>query len=173
MNTPSMTGIRSSVPQMNRYPEGAGIKALFHSVRDIALIIDKTVQAGYGYLKAGTVMAVNLSDAGGKGKLVPYVPISTSVVLGEVSAIGVAAIVKDCASGHVYVSIEDSYVFEVGDDGAVLGLPEDDFQPHGRNAAASQQITQYIPRPHRGELIRVTIQQQMRLRPHRLQQIVH
>ena len=68
MNTPSMTGIRSSVPQMNRYPEGAGIKALFHSVRDIALIIDKTVQAGYGYLKAGTVMAVNLSDAGGKGR---------------------------------------------------------------------------------------------------------
>lgn len=116
MNTPSMTGIRSSVPQMNRYPEGAGIKALFHSVRDIALIIDKTVQAGYGYLKAGTVMAINCSDAGGKGKLVPYVPISTSVVLGEVSAIGVAAIVKDCASGHVYVSIEDSYMFEVGDD---------------------------------------------------------
>jgi hypothetical protein len=112
----SLTGIRSSIPQMNRYPEVPGIKPLFHSVRDIALIIDKTVQAGYGYLKAGTVMAINCSDAGGKGKLVPYVPISTAVVLGEISALGVAALVADATSGHVFTSIEDSYMFEVGDD---------------------------------------------------------
>jgi hypothetical protein len=111
-----MSGIRSSMPQMNRYPEGPGIKALFHSVRDIALIIDKTVQGGFGYLKAGTVMAINLSTEGGNGKLVPYVPISTSVVLGEISAIGIAPVVLDCTAGHVFVSIEDSYKFEVGDD---------------------------------------------------------
>jgi len=116
MNNPSMSGIRSSSPQMNRYPEGTGIKALFHSVRDIALILDKTLQAGYGYLKAGTVMAINCSTAGGVGKLVPYVPISTAVVLGGVSAIGVAPIVKDCIDAHVYVSLADSYKFEVGDD---------------------------------------------------------
>jgi hypothetical protein len=111
-----ITGVRSNIPQMSRYPEVPGVKPLFHSVRDIALILDKTVQAGYGYLKAGTVMSVNCSDAGGKGKLVPYVPISTGVVLGQDSAIGVAAIVKDCASGHVYVSLDDSYMFEIGDD---------------------------------------------------------
>lgn len=108
--------VRSSMPQMNRYPEGEGIKALFHSVRDIALIIDKNIAAGYGYLKAGTVLAVNGSGAGGKGQLVPYVPISTAVVLGEDSAIGIAPIVKDCTSGHVFVSLADAYKFQVGDD---------------------------------------------------------
>jgi hypothetical protein len=112
----SLTGIRSSIPQMNRYAETPGIKPIFHSVRDIALIIDKTIQAGYGYLKAGTVMAINCSDAGGVGKLLPYVPISSSVTLGAISALGVAAIVQDCISGHVYVSIDDSYMFEEGDD---------------------------------------------------------
>lgn len=111
-----METVRNSIPQMNRNPEGYGIKALFHSVRDIALIIDKTVSKGYGYLKAGTVMAVNASNAGGVGKLVPYVPISTSVVLGADSAIGVAPIVVDCTSGHVFVSLQDAYKFEVGDD---------------------------------------------------------
>ena len=111
-----MKTVRSSMPQMNRGPEGVGIKALFHSVRDIALILDKTIQAGYGYLKAGTVLAINCSDAGGKGKLVPYVPIQASLTLGEISALGVAAIVKDCTAGHVFVSIEDSYMFEIGDD---------------------------------------------------------
>lgn len=112
----SLTGIRSSIPQMNRYAEVPGIKPLFHSVRDIALIFDKTAQAGYGYLKAGTVMALNCSDAGGVGKIVPYVPISTSVTLGGDSAIGVAPVVQDCASGHIYVSLQDAYKFEVGDD---------------------------------------------------------
>ena len=111
-----ITDIRSNTPQVNRYPEVPGIKPLFHSVRDIALILDKTVQAGYGYLKSGTVMAINLSTAGGVGKLVPYVPISTAVVLGADSAIGVAPLVQNAASGHVYVSINDSYKFEVGDD---------------------------------------------------------
>lgn len=110
--------IRSSIPQMNRYPEIPGVKALFHSVRDIALIIDKTAQAGYGYLKAGTVMAINLSTLGGgaQGKLVPYVPISTGVTLGTDSAIGVAPLVQDSIADHVYVSLEDSYKFEVGDE---------------------------------------------------------
>jgi hypothetical protein len=111
-----LTSTRSSTPQMNRYPEIPGIKPLFHSVRDIALIIDKTVQGGYGYLKAGTVMAINCSDAGGVGKLVPFVPISTAVTLGEDSAIGVAPIVVNCTSGHVFVSLDDAYKFEVGDD---------------------------------------------------------
>jgi hypothetical protein len=110
--------IRSSIPQINRYAETPGVKALFHSVRDIALIIDKTVQAGYGYLKAGTVMAINLSTLGGgaQDKLVPYVPISTGVTFGTDSAIGVAPMVQNGSSGHVYVSLEDAYKFEVGDE---------------------------------------------------------
>ena len=113
----SLTGIRSSVPQMNRYPEGPGIKALFHSVRDIALILDKTVSAGYGYLKAGTVMATNIStgSGGGYGKLVPFVPLSGDVVLGGVSAIGISPVVLSSITDHVYVSLDDAYKYEVGD----------------------------------------------------------
>lgn len=109
--------VRSSVPQMNRYPEQRGIKPLFHSVRDIALILDKTVQAGYGYLKAGTVMAINLSTGGGGGygKLIPYVPLSGDVVLGQDGAIGVAPVVQNSTADHAFVSLLDSYKFEVGD----------------------------------------------------------
>lgn len=111
------TNTRSSMPQMNRFPEVPGIRPLFHSVRDIALIIDKTVQGGYGYLKAGTVMAINLSTGGGGGygKLIPYVPLSEDVVLGKESAIGVAPVVLNSITDHVYVSLEDAYKFEVGD----------------------------------------------------------
>jgi hypothetical protein len=103
------------MPQMNRYPEVPGIKPLFHSVRDIALILDKTVQGGYGYLKSGTVMAINLSTDGGHGNLVPYVPLSGDVVLGKDSAIGVAPVVLNSITDHIYVSLEDSYKFVVGD----------------------------------------------------------
>jgi len=112
-----LNAIRSSVPQMTRYPEGKGIKPLFHSVRDIALILDKTIQAGYGYLEAGTVMAINLSTGGGGGygQLIPYVPLSGDVVLGADSAIGVAPVVMDSITNHVYVSLQDAYKFKVGD----------------------------------------------------------
>ena len=61
-------GLSGSIPQINRSGITPGTKALFHSVRDIALIIDKTCKAGYGYLKAGTVMAINSADL----DLVPY-----------------------------------------------------------------------------------------------------
>lgn len=130
-----MKQVRSSIPQMNRGPEGVGMRALFHSVRDIALIIDKTVAGGFGYLKTGTVMAINRSAAGGIGKLVPYVPISTGVVLGAESALGAAALVKDATSGHIFVSIEDSYLFELGDD---LYLDNDSDEGPIKAAAITQ-----------------------------------
>lgn len=115
-----LTAIRSSIPQMTRYPEGTGIKPLFHSARDIALILDKTIQAGYGYLEAGTVMAINLStgSGGGYGQLIPFVPLSNGtgqVKLGTDSAIGVAPVVMDSITDHVYVSLTDAYKFKVGD----------------------------------------------------------
>lgn len=112
-----LTAIRSSIPQMTRYPEGTGIKPLFHSVRDIALILDKTIQAGYGYLEAGTVMAINLStgSGGGYGQLIPFVPLSGDVVLGADSAKGVAPVVMDSITNHVYVSLNDAYKYKVGD----------------------------------------------------------
>lgn len=106
-----LTGIRSSIPQMNRYPEIPGYKALFHSIRDIALIIDKTVKPGYGYLRQGTIMAVT-----GSGSLVPYVPLSGDVVLGAESSLGAIPIVQNSTAGHIFVPIADSYGIEVGDD---------------------------------------------------------
>jgi len=61
-----------STPQINRSGETPGPKRLFHSVRDIALIKDKTIDPGYGVLLAGTVMGVNTVGS----NLVPYVPIA-------------------------------------------------------------------------------------------------
>jgi len=70
-----------STPQMNRYPEGPGIKRLFHSRREQALIIDKTCKKGFGQLKAGTVLAVDADSM-----CIPYVP--ATVVAGADSALG-------------------------------------------------------------------------------------
>lgn len=111
-----MKNIGGDTPQIVRNPEGRGIKRLFYSVRDIALVKDKTVAAGYGVLEAGTVMAVNTSAAGGKGELVPYVPVYSNVAFGTDSAIGISALVDDGVSGSVKVSLADSYKYKVGDD---------------------------------------------------------
>lgn len=62
--------MNGSTPQVNRVGETAGPRRLFHSVRDIALIKDKTVDPGYGVLLAGTAMAVNTVGS----NLIPYVP---------------------------------------------------------------------------------------------------
>lgn len=101
-------GIGGSTPQLNRGPEVPGSKALFHSVRDIALILDKTAKAGYGVLKAGTLCALNTNDS----KMVPY-PTSDPTDTGSARAFLVADAAD--ASAVVYVTIEDSYKFVVGD----------------------------------------------------------
>jgi hypothetical protein len=112
-----MKGLGGSIPQVVNNPEGAGIKKLFFSKRDIALIKDKTLAAGYGVLKAGTVLSKNTSAAGNAGLLVPYVPVYGSQVaaLNTDAALGLAAMVANGSSGHVYVSLNDSYKFVVGD----------------------------------------------------------
>ena len=110
-----MKTIGGDIPQINRNAPGYGIKPLFYSQIDIALIKDKTIAAGYGYLKAGTVMAENISAAGNKGKLVPYVPVYSKVVFGALSAIGIAPLLVDGVTGHLKVSLSNSYKFVVGD----------------------------------------------------------
>jgi len=111
-----MKGLNGDMPQMVRNPEGYGIKRLFYSVRDIALIKDKTFAPGYGVVKAGTVVSVNSSAAGNKGTLVPYVPVYSKLTLGTSSAVGVSPIVQDGVTGSVKISLEDSYKYVVGDD---------------------------------------------------------
>lgn len=102
------TGLGGSMPQLNRSGETPGPKALFHSVRDIALIKDKTVQAGYGALKSGTIMATNSVT----NDLVPYTP--TALGIDDVSR---AYLVTDFVSTQdlCYVTMADSYKFAVGD----------------------------------------------------------
>ena len=104
-----------SVPQINRAPEVPGSRALFHSLREQALIIDKTVKAGYGVLKAGTLMAINTGETDGTdyGKLIPY-----PELLATVNACnGKSYLVADGANGSaiVYTTISDSYRFALGD----------------------------------------------------------
>lgn len=90
-------------------------KKVFYSDYEDALILPVTVQAGYGTLKAGTVMAENLSAAGNDGKVLPYNP--TTYTGAEVHP-GRAYLVGNLASGETSgeVTIDDSYKFAVGDD---------------------------------------------------------
>lgn len=108
--------VGGNIPQLNRNPEGEGIKRLFFSERDVALIFDKTVQGGFGYLQAGTVMAINKSTTGnGVGKLVPYVPVVEGITFGEDSALGASILLQDATATTLKISINDSYRFNVGD----------------------------------------------------------
>ena len=111
-----MKTLGGSIPQMVRNGEGKGYKRLFFSRRDQALIKDKTLAPGYGVLEAGTIMAQNISAAGNVGLLVPYVPVYGSMTLGTDSALGVAPMVANAATGLVYVSNDDAGKFVVGDD---------------------------------------------------------
>lgn len=104
-----MERIQSSIPQQNAGGQSKGPQALFHSVRDIALILDKTFQSGYGPLRAGTIMAKNSET----GKLVPY-----PEELATVNAVGGKTyLVADGTntSAIVYCTIEQSYRFAIGD----------------------------------------------------------
>ena len=86
---------------------------LFFSNPDAALVVPKTIQAGYGLLKAGMALAENDSAAGGDGKLIPYNPTAET---GAEDAPGRAYLLQDgAANTSVYVTMEDSYKFEVGD----------------------------------------------------------
>lgn len=102
--------IYGSVPQINRSGITPGPKRLFHTVRDIALILDKTVRAGYGVLMTGTLMAVSESDS----KLVPYPEALATVNTTNAKAYLVADGVN--ASAIVYCTVEDAAKFAVGDD---------------------------------------------------------
>ena len=112
-----MKGLGGSIPQVVQNGEGVGIKRLYYTQVENAIILNKTFAPGYGILKAGTVVSQNTSAAGNKGKLVPYVPVYGSHIaaLNNEAAIGIAAMVANSATGHVYTSIVDSYKFIVGD----------------------------------------------------------
>ena len=102
-------GMGGSTPQYNQSGMTPGQKALFHSLRDIALIIDKTAKAGYGHLQAGTLMCVNSAD----GLLVPYPETDADVNGGNAKAYLVAD--TGATGSTVQVLGSEAYKFAVGD----------------------------------------------------------
>lgn len=127
--------IGGSTPQLNRGPELPGHKALYYSIREIALIKDKTVQAGYGVLRAGTIMAENISAAGGKGKLVPYVLAAyTGDDVGRALALADIPSTNTPGEKTINVLMDESYKFVVGDD---LIIANDSAAIHEGGAIAS------------------------------------
>jgi len=111
-----MKELGGSIPHMVRNGEGPGYKRLYYSRREQALIKDKTIAPGYGVLRAGTIMAQNISAAGNTGLMVPYVPVFGNVVFGSDSAVGSAPMLANGATGFLYVSNADALKFVVGDD---------------------------------------------------------
>jgi len=91
-------------------------KKLYYSEPLAALKIPITLQAGYGKLEAGTALSKNDSAAGNLGKYIPYDP--TATITGAEVAPGRAYLVANSGntSTIVYVTMDDSYKFKVGDD---------------------------------------------------------
>lgn len=89
-------------------------KRLYYSNPDQALKKDVALAAGFGVIPAGCGLAKITGDgATNKGKYVPYNPTTPS---SAVKNTGRAYIVADQAnSTSVYVTMEDSYKFLVGD----------------------------------------------------------
>lgn len=101
-------GMKGSSPQFNLSGLTPGQKALFYSKREMALIVDKQFQPGYGVLKAGTVMAKGTVS----GKLVPTAPtLHTST--GSERTYVVASLATSATTASV--TLADSYRFAVGD----------------------------------------------------------
>ena len=99
-----------------KYGLSQDAKRMYFSEPKAARKIPQTVQAGYGILTHGLVMAVNTSAASpNKGKLVPYDPVA--VTGNEIAPCRAYLIADSGASNNtVEVTLADSYKFAVGDD---------------------------------------------------------
>lgn len=93
-------------------------KKLYYSDPVAALKVPITLQAGYGVLKMGTVLSINKSAAGGINKCLPY---NLTTVGAADDAPGRAYLVQSSGTTAtvLYVTINDSYKFSVGDDVAI------------------------------------------------------
>jgi hypothetical protein len=90
-------------------------KRLYYSDHMAALRVPVTLQAGYGLIEQGTTLAKNLSAARARaGRLLPYAPTTFPASIDTARAYLVAN--SGTTDKFVYVSMEDSYKFAVGDD---------------------------------------------------------
>lgn len=101
------------------------LKRLFYSDPSRAFAKPITIPPGYGIIKAGTVMGIITESDNRLGQYVPYVPCDTAAITAALSADtvrGLAYMVADQggASADIYVTMDDSYKFAVGDDVATI-----------------------------------------------------
>lgn len=94
----------------------ADLRALFKSRPEIAFIKDISIPAGYGVIPAGTVMGIITESTNRKGMYVPYVCNDNGISAGLTTYPGLAYITQNGGDdSYVYVTMEDSYKFAVGD----------------------------------------------------------
>jgi hypothetical protein len=92
------------------------MRALFKSRPEDAFIKDISIPAGYGVVPAGAVMGIITESTSRKGMYVPYVPVDNGISAGLSNVPGLSYLTTDgAASTSVYVTMEDSYKFAVGD----------------------------------------------------------
>lgn len=100
-------------------------KRLFYSNREQAFLKSISIPAGFGVVPSGQVMGIITESANRKGRYVPYV--SKTAAAGVTNACGVTYLVQDASGTELYVNMNDSYKFAVGDHIAIDGesSPED------------------------------------------------
>jgi len=103
------------IPQVN-YGLQTDYKRLYYSEPEAALKVPVTLMAGYGKLEQGTALALNGSAGGQRAKVFPYDP--DAAPTGKLVRPAAAFLVSNTGvtDSFVYVTLDDSYKFEVGDD---------------------------------------------------------
>jgi hypothetical protein len=88
-------------------------KGIMHSEPHLALRKSVSLCAGYGLIEAGTPLAKVTGDGPSKDSYVPYNPTTPSSAIKQP---GRAFLVQDTAANtFLYVTMDDSYKFQVGD----------------------------------------------------------
>ncbi len=102
-------GVNGDIPQ--QIIQGYTVtteKRLYKSLREQAILTDKTFRAGYGWLERGTVLAVDFNDT---SLLVPYTP--DTIAYTDISR--VFLLTDLTASTTFYVDLLESYKLAVDD----------------------------------------------------------
>lgn len=134
--------IRSDTPQVN-YGLQEDYKRLYYSDPMAALKVPVSIMGGYGIIKMGTAMSLNGSAAGQRGKLFPYDP--SAAPTGTLNRQAAAFLVADSGTTAtvLYVTLEDSYKFAIGDD---LFIEDDTTTAENLGAVTAIDRTTYANR---------------------------
>lgn len=120
-------------------------KKLYYQPSDpgAALKADITIMAGYGLLPMGFALAKNTSNSSSnKNKLLPYDP---TLITGQEVAPSRAYLTSDSPTtdNYMYVTIDDSYKFIVGDDVIIV---DDTTAEENLGAVTAIDVTTYTNR---------------------------